>query len=398
MSDFKVLRINSLFWLLLPTLLTSVAAFKEIITNWHELQPLVNDPDGNVLGKDYKIFWMASRLVLDGMLEGIYSVVGFENHLKETFETYQNSRWAYPPTYLLLAYPLALFDYSTSYFVYIAFSVIFFTTVCVGRNKLSSFGAMIVILSQVSIYCLFFGQNGIFFAAVIFAAVYARDKNKFLAGLFTALVMVSKPQIGFMLPLLLLVKKDWQSFIWMVISGISLGALSVLCFGIGVWQAYLGNITGAQTSLIYGDGGVTIITLFTAMRALIPDNFFYIAFGAIALIAIYVAVKTWLNNEDYRVNLLALSFVTFVVSPYYLPYDFVIVVLASTLIWPLITDKKFIFTNLLIWLLPIVLLYSISYFESSEIIYLKVYISYVCTTLLVAFLTYGKFKPEITEQ
>src|SRR5690242_6919700 len=78
------------------------------------------DPLGKPLGYDFITFWGASDLTLHGKPQAAFDAAqSLAAQQKAIAETYVEFYWHYPPTFQLVAAPLALLPYALSYLIFI---------------------------------------------------------------------------------------------------------------------------------------------------------------------------------------------------------------------------------------------------------------------------------------
>lgn len=192
------------------------------------------------VGGDFINLFTAGRLVLRGQIETIYQPDLFMAFERGIIPHYIGVRlWAYPPHSLLFAWPFGLFDYVGGL---LAWSLLGLVVLALGARRLG-FGWLetgVILLSPATLSCLDSGQTGNLFLGLLLIAVSSRDAGRVPGGLAAALLTL-KPQLGFMLPVLLLRRRHYRAFAVAAVASVGLVVASVLLFGIGSWIDYFGR-------------------------------------------------------------------------------------------------------------------------------------------------------------
>jgi hypothetical protein len=111
-------------------------------------------------------------------------------------------------------------------------------------------------------------QNGFMTSAALLFGLAWMKRRPALAGLAFACLTV-KPQLVFLIPVLLAFDRNWLALLWSAVFTIVLLALSVLLFGLESWGAYLTDTLAFQRSVMtdwYGIFLRMMPTVFGSMR------------------------------------------------------------------------------------------------------------------------------------
>jgi hypothetical protein len=179
------------------------------------------------------------------------------------------------------------------------------------------------------------GQNGFLTGALLLCGLAFRGHRPVLAGLAFGLLTV-KPQLGLLVPLLLLVERDWATILWSAVFALGLVALSAVIFGTGAWYAYLTVTAVEQQSVLTDWSGIFIYmmpTVFGALRSLGVDPSLAAAVQwPVSILAVATAVWLFLNDRCRSGRTFALLCATFLVSPYGFDYDMGALAVAAAII------------------------------------------------------------------
>jgi len=181
-------------------------------------------------------------------------------------------------------------------------------------------------------------QNGFMTAAMLLYGLVLRDSRPLLAGIAIGLLTV-KPQIGILLPLLLLFERRWIVILMAGVTTVAAVLLSVWIFGFETWTGYVQQTWPYQTRVMNEGEGIFVhmmLSTFGALRSLGYDAAAAIYGHAPVAIAAFL-VFGWtlfkLRNSDNQAA--GLVFATFLISPYSLVYDLGALVVVSSSIYRL---------------------------------------------------------------
>ncbi len=171
-------------------------------------------------------------------------------------------------------------------------------------------------------------QNGYLTGALILGFLVTRGERPALAGIFLALLTI-KPQLGILIPVLLIAERQWQTIGWGVFFTLLLLALSVTAFGLEPWHAYLEVIMPYQVEVMATWKGVMLVMMPTVMSGLrllgveaSVAQPFQTAFSLACLPAVlWLIWRLRGAHGDPAVAAFVLAAGTFLVTPYSFTYD-----------------------------------------------------------------------------
>lgn len=288
--------------------------------------------DPSLADKDFANYWMAGRLIHEGRVLDLFGPQPvYFAHLRAAFGAdFPWHAWSYPPHYLLFVWPLGLFSYKGAALVFLigsgtAFVLAYRAYVNEDRVLVKGGSALawiaIAPLLLLNLWCM---QNGYLSGALFLGALVLRDKRPILAGILLGALTI-KPQLGVLLPFLLIAEKRWLMIISASATTGLLVATSVAVFGSGAWQGFFEHVLPYQTSVMTKLDGLFLSMLpstFGALRNL--GATWELALGVHWLVAIPVALISIfaffrITDMQGRSNILLIA--TFIVTPYALNYD-----------------------------------------------------------------------------
>lgn len=288
--------------------------------------------------KDFANYWIAAKLALEG---GVGDVFGphpnYFARMQAAFgANYPVHAWSYPPHYLLTVLPFGVLGYKTALIAYLLVS---FLLLC-GAIRLAAPLAtppQLLLLIPAILTNVISTQNGFLISALLLAGLATRYDRPLFAGACIGLLTI-KPQLGVLLPLLLLYERRWLVIAVATTTAVGLAAVSATVFGISSWRGYLEYILPYQTLVMYEGKGIFLhmmASMFGAMRSLeIPANTALFVHTTVAVAALGVWISSLRHLLSNWARAASTIFATFVVSPYSLNYD-LIAMAAMAALWPL---------------------------------------------------------------
>ena len=284
--------------------------------------------DMQPMGPDFLNVWAASLMALKGQFAAIYDYGLHWQGEKSAFEGQDVPYygWHYPPTFMLLAYPLAYLSYYPALVVWLSATFVGFAVSirCILHYPMAWLAAA---AAPASFLNASNGQNGFLTAGLIGAALYFLDKRPVLAGILIGLLSY-KPQFGILIPLILLLSARWQVFISASLTVITLVGISVGLFGSDMWFAFYESLSLTQSFVL--EQGTTgwhrIQSVFSAVS--MYGGSVSTAYTLQAIVSICAAgAVCWLwvkPHISHNLRCAALLTTTPLLTPYVLDYDLII--------------------------------------------------------------------------
>ena len=288
--------------------------------------------------KDFANYWIAAKVMFEGDIQSIFTQSEFILHHKAAFgESYPWRAWSYPPSFLLFLPPLYLFEYHIAYVVFtgVTLGMFYYATILCARNakivwlidenpwKNHTF--MLLLLAIVVVNIRYF-QNGFLTSSLLLFGLAFWNKKPVLAGFFIGLLTI-KPQLGILLPFLLLLDRNWVTFLSASVTAILLVILSSVIFGFESWINYFETTVPYQSLVLthFGEGTEYLpmmLSGFMLARTLGLDASFALVVHLIFLIpTVFLLIKIFIKVTDQTIQFLTLIIGTFLISPYNFNYD-----------------------------------------------------------------------------
>jgi hypothetical protein len=232
-----------------------------------------------LVDRDFVNYWMASHLVLSGQLPDLFAADTYQAQLVGQFGPQDQDRaWSYPPHYLLAMLPLSLLPYEAAAAAFLGATFALFAAATLAFRRAEAPGAdLLPVWAAVAAYALVNVnalQNGFLIGALLLFGLAFRGRRPVLAGLAFGLLTV-KPQLGLLVPLLLLFERDWATILWSGVFTAALVALSAAVFGTWTWESYIFQTAEEQRNVLTDWTGIFIYmmpTVFASARTLGLDT------------------------------------------------------------------------------------------------------------------------------
>ena len=192
---------------------------------------------GNPIGVDFTQYYSVSELILRGRPELAYDPAAlFEVEAGNTsLEGWQHG-WSYPPSALLLVWPLAAMPYGVALAAWLS-ATLALLLVFAYRTAPHPWTPILVLLYPAVGLSIFSGQNGCLSAALLAGGLALARDRPWLAGLCIGLLSY-KPSLGLLIPVALIAGGHWRLFAASALGTILFALARLAAFGIEPWLAY----------------------------------------------------------------------------------------------------------------------------------------------------------------
>jgi hypothetical protein len=175
--------------------------------------------------------------------------------------------------------------------------------------------------------CVFFGQNGFYTAALLIGGLLCLDRRPVLSGILFGILTI-KPQLGLLLPVLLLLERRWVTIASAVVTAATLVVATAMLFGWSVWFEFWQKIIPQQVWLTEHSDGLLfsmVSSVFYGARLIhLPLGVAWAIQYIGAAIAFAAVVWTYWQRRDPALSLALFVTATFLFTPYILNYDMVV--------------------------------------------------------------------------
>ncbi|NQV59895.1 MAG: DUF2029 domain-containing protein [Alphaproteobacteria bacterium] len=313
-------------------------------------------------GKDFINLYAAGQIYAQSLsLDTIFNSNSYAVYLTDLFKI-EVARylyvWSYPPTMLIPARLFAGLPYLPAFGLWtIATLAIYLGGLCLAG--LRGWWLLAGVLLPAAAVNLFFGQYGFLLAGLLIGGLSQVDRRPVLAGLLLGLATI-KPQLGLLLPVLLLAQRQWHVMAVAAVTALTLIGISIALDGIAVWRQYFELTLPVQQMFLETAIGffmLLTVTPFMAGKILgLPVPVLYGLQLAITLLCAFGVYRVGRRGPPLLAMVFTLA-VTFLATPYAMVYDLVLLsgagllLLAAQPTW-LATWPRSVACGLL-WMLPL---------------------------------------------
>jgi alpha-1,2-mannosyltransferase len=278
-----------------------------------------------VFGRDFLNTWMGGRSAFFGGPAPWFNLVTYNEAIQQMLGTYyQDHYWSYPPHIMLFIWPFGLMPYLPAYIAWCVIGIGLYLFACssaIPRERL----LFLAVAPGITV-CVFFGQNGFYTSALLIGGLLCLDRRPVLAGVLFGILTI-KPQIGMLLPILLLLEERWLTIVSAAVTTAVLIVLTSMLFGWDIWIEFWYKVLPQQQALMETGGGVlyaVVSSVFFSGRMLdLPLEFDWAAQWSVSALAFLAVVWTFWKRRDPALSLALFVTATFLFTPYILNYDMV---------------------------------------------------------------------------
>ncbi len=320
-ADARVRALGGrLLWLIvLAGALVTVLATQTITLMAYNLPP---DASSDAIEVDYRVFWAAGRLALEGDALAAFDMARLSAVHGVAPEAWMP--WLYPPGYLLILMPFGAMSFAPGFLLFTLLSVAMMG-LAVRPFVAGSIPVWIALtLAPAYIPTLMLGQNNLFWLAALLAALAAlRDQRWIVAGVFIGLLTL-KPQLGLLIPVALLAAGLWRTILAATVTTIILAALPTFIVGLEYWTLLADQLSVHGESVFLSLQDLFLMvgpTFLWTLLGLSPDTALLLQTGVIAISAGIVAVLWRSTAVSFDTKMAGLLIAMLLSAPYLWYYE-----------------------------------------------------------------------------
>jgi hypothetical protein len=311
---------------------------------------------------DFLAFHAAARAFFEGRLALVYDIDAFTNFQIATYPdrlepTIRFRPFFYPPIFLLMLLPLGLLAVTKAYGVFMTATAALATAL---EGRRDPWGWLAILLSPAAAEVVLAGQNTFLSLALFYGGLRLLDRSPAAAGLLLG-ALSFKPQLWILVPLALLAARQWRALAWMMATVAALALASLATFGADFWLAFLDAARAAGSPQVVNEMYQRIYmhmtTLLAAARIVgLPPAVAVVLQIAGALLAVAAVWHAFRHHGPSAARTAVLATATFLVSPYTLNYDLLLLMPAVVSIFRLGIAQGFYpgerLVHITMWLIP----------------------------------------------
>jgi len=223
---------------------------------------LIAPGDGESFPMDFVAFWAAAKLALQGAAAGAFdwpTLHAAQSLPAGAADAYFG--WHYPPTFHLLIAPLGWLNFTLAFAIYTACAIAAYCFALRPWADKAPCARDLAVAAPPVVYVLATGNTSLLWAAAFLAAIHGLSRHRpARAGAFIALLTL-KPQLGLLIPVALIAKRDWRTILWAILFTALLALLATAVFGPDYWLVFFRMV--ALTSQTFAADETTSRTMVT---------------------------------------------------------------------------------------------------------------------------------------
>jgi hypothetical protein len=281
---------------------------------------------------DFFAIWSYARMVFAGHAADLYDAARMHDaQLALGLPTAQAlglspsavMPFAYPPIFLPMLWPLALFSYPVAAGVWLGGTLALYVWAVCHRARPLWLFVLFAIVAPTTAVNLSFGQSGFLCAALLIGGLRLVDARPVLAGVLFGL-LAYKAQFGLLVPVALVAARQWRCLASAGVTVVALAGATAIAFGEAIWSEWLRSLPtyAAWFDQHTRSAGVRVSVRDTLrMLGVAPDA----AAIAQALAVVGGLVVAWVSFRRDRGELAVATVVaaTCLAAPHALVYDMV---------------------------------------------------------------------------
>jgi alpha-1,2-mannosyltransferase len=234
--------------------------------------------------------------------------------------------WSYPPHILLFIWPFGLIPYFPAFVLWTLLGLAVFLWAAASGGVERKHLLFVAVAPAVAVN-VFIGQNGFFTAALLIGGLSNLDRRPVLSGVLFGILSI-KPQLGLLLPLVLTMTGRWRTILSAAGTIAALVGATALLYGADIWAAYFSKALPQQYELQKHQGGFVLLMVpsaFFGARVLsLPLGAAWALQAIVSALALAAVTWTFWRRRDPVLSTALLVTAIFLVSPYTLSYDMVV--------------------------------------------------------------------------
>jgi hypothetical protein len=242
-----------------------------------------------------------------------------------------NNPFPYPPTFILLLWPLGLLPYLVAWMAWMGGTFALFVWAVAGTCSRRMVCVVGAVVAPVSVIALDSGQSGFLAAALMIGGIRLARSRPVVAGVLIGLLSY-KPQLGFLVPIALGCAGLWGAFGVACLTVAGLAAAATVAFGWGVWPAWVAMLPAYAEMFDRSKVQLQFMPTVVANLRLLgcPPG---VAHGvqAVAGVVVVMFVARCFRRDPGRLAAAALLVGTFLATPHAFIYDMPMVMAAVAL-------------------------------------------------------------------
>jgi hypothetical protein len=285
---------------------------------------ILKNPTIPALAWDLGVFWSASGVALQHGAPAAYDWDLLRAAEAVGLSTSTFGPFPYPPTFLLLIYPLGKLSFGAAMVALAAGGIALYLVVLRALLRRLQVSWLLPALAFPGVWVtLIAGQNSLFTLAAAGGALLLLRRHPVASGACIAVLCI-KPQLGVLFPLFLLCERQWKALAAAAVFSIAYLALTWLALGTQTLLAFAHSFAMFRQVVVKnGDsvlyGAPTVYGLLRTAGCSVAVSYAAQALASVAVVA--TSVWLWRSGCRFALRAAALPLATLMVQPYLMYYD-----------------------------------------------------------------------------
>lgn len=297
--------------------------------------------DGVVIGqtevwpRDFVNLWAGGKLIAARDFVSLYTPDAFRAFQSSIFGPVGPHIYSYPPTAFIFASVFSQFPYVTAACLWLLSTATFFFYAARPWWPRDGGWPVVALVTPAALLNIWTGHYAFILGGLLLVAWQLLDRRPVFAGIAIGLLAI-KPQFAVLIPLALLIRRDWRAILTATATVAAMVVGSALYYGVASWTEFFGRATGKQVSVIdaqgaffgkmSGSAATAMLELGSGWTAAIAAQAMFSGLGLVL-----VVVAAWRRMPTDKLGLLVAT-CTFLVLPYSISYDFVLLCLGAWIV------------------------------------------------------------------
>jgi hypothetical protein len=281
------------------------------------------------LVRDFYCFWAVSDLSLAGDPAAAFDSERLSAALQSIGSGERFYTWSYPPTFQLVVLPFALVPLLVAQVLWVGVGAGVFA-LAYKRLLPQRHSLLVVASSGLFVTNLYAGQTGIWLAALYLAGLASlrEPKRRWPWGAAAFGLAAFKPHLGLLIPITLLLSRQWAAFAMATATFVVFALASVLVFGVDLWWSFF-EMAGRTLDLLGASGyrPHLLTTFFSALQSFgVPTQLAYPIHWLLAAAVFAWAVRLMWCCQDPLFSAAVAICAGLLIFPYAYYYDLMLLV------------------------------------------------------------------------
>ena len=289
--------------------------------------------DGAFIGRDFINVWTGGWMVWNDRIASLYDLDAYGAVQRSLFGAVEQHNYSYPPLTLPLTMPFALLPYWLAFLLWLGGTGWLFVRAARPWMRNTGWPGWVVVLTPAGLVNIWAGHYGFLVGALVLSGWRWLPDRPRLAGVCFGLLAI-KPHLAVLIPLILLLRRDWEAIVAAALTVAALLLMSLVIFGVQPWIDYFTVTAGVQAAMVNANGATFGFMSTSTATAMLAYGWHDLAAPAQIMMGLlgvsFVARAARVVDTKDLATLTATA--TFLVLPYAFNYDLTVSSLGALLL------------------------------------------------------------------